>query len=249
MPISLLQRRDFSPMPFHEAAERFGKRIALPSDVFDRLSKEAKKRAFRIAGLHKANQVQRARNLVKRAIREGTDFSRVQQQLRQLFDHEKLSPPNLTRLRLMFRHVELRAYADERNEVYREVADTFPYKQYLTVGNGTPGINGVRATHAALHGLVFRADDPFWRLHDPPWEWGCRCFTVVLTPGQVDARGVEVRDLNYVRTELAVVGQAHRGITAERSLVADEGADLTKLDAELQLALQEATQRRSDEAT
>ncbi|MCH7995014.1 MAG: hypothetical protein IIB57_11305, partial [Planctomycetes bacterium] len=61
----------------------------------------------------------------------------------------------------------------------------FPFRQYLTVGNGTAGINSVRPEHAMLHGLVFRVDDEFWEYHEPPWEEGCRCFTRGLTEGQV----------------------------------------------------------------
>jgi len=36
-----------------------------------------------------------------------------------------------------------------------ELVGAFPYFQWLTVGNGVPGINEVRADHAVLHGLIF----------------------------------------------------------------------------------------------
>ncbi len=108
------------------------------------------------------------------------------------------------------------------------------------MGNGTPGVNGVRATHAALHGLVFRADDPFWDRHDPPWEWGCRCFKRPLTPGQVKRMRVKVRDEAYVRTRIRVPGRGARGIAPNPDFGFDETQfDLSKLDAELRKVVEE----------
>lgn len=62
----------------------------------------------------------------------------------------------------------------------------FPFLQYLSVGNGVPGINEVRDAHAALHGGVWARGDAIWEYFDPPWQWKCRCTTVCLTRGQVD---------------------------------------------------------------
>jgi len=78
------------------------------------------------------------------------------------------------------------------------IIEAFPYFEWLTVGNGVPGINGVRAEHAALHGLVFRWDDPLWELFYPPIDEWCRCNVVPMTPGQVrKVRGREV--MRFVR--------------------------------------------------
>jgi hypothetical protein len=37
------------------------------------------------------------------------------------------------------------------------------------------GDEAVRASHAALNGLILPANDPFWQDHYPPWDYGCRC--------------------------------------------------------------------------
>ena len=75
----------------------------------------------------------------------------------------------------------------------------FPYCQWITVGDGVPGINGVRAEHAALHGVVFRWDDPLWEVFFPPTDKWCRCLVVGLTPGQVRKPRKEV--MRFVRGE------------------------------------------------
>jgi hypothetical protein len=94
------------------------------------------------------------------------------------------------------------------------------------------GINGVRPTHAALHGKIFAWDDPFWDWHTPPWEWGCRCTFIALTPGQVKALGVRVIDLDYVRERIKVPGTKERGIEANPAFVRGK-FDLRSIDEEL----------------
>ena len=52
----------------------------------------------------------------------------------------------------------------------------------------------VRPSHAAMDGMVFRADDPIWQTHYPPNGWNCRCRVRALTADQVKRRGLRVVD-------------------------------------------------------
>ncbi len=94
--------------------------------------------------------------------------------------------------------------ADRPIEPDPDIGNTFPYLRYYTVGNGTPGTNMVKESHAKLHRIIVHRDDEFWKYHTPPWEDGCRCMCSPLTKGQVEREGLPVRNLEYVRNVLGV---------------------------------------------
>lgn len=62
------------------------------------------------------------------------------------------------------------AAAAERWMGFAENADLYPNLEYRTVGD-----SDVRSSHAKLDGIVLPYDDPFWKGHTPPLDWGCRC--------------------------------------------------------------------------
>ena len=239
MPLTVLTKADFEPRPAAEAGKRFAGKAALTSEAFDRLSTAARQNAFRIAKVNNARLIQRARDIVHRAIRDGTEFRTVRQQLIELFDTEGLARPALSRLRFTFQQNAMQAYNEGRREMLDEpdIMHAFPYRQYLTVGNGVAGVNGVRPEHAALHGLIFKADDAFWNAHTPPWDWGCRCTFRALTAGQVQRMGEKVRNLGYIRKRIRVPGKKGRGIEANAQFVRGE-FDLSAIDKELRKALE-----------
>ena len=240
MPLSVITQDDFKPRTADQAARHFARKAVLTSDQFDVLSNEARGHAFRISGVHKVNMVQRARSIIHKAILEGTPYADVQRLLLSLYDTEGVPRSSLARLRTMFGQNSHQAYNDGRREALDEpdMMEGFPFRQYLTIGNGTPGYRGVRPTHAALHNLVFAADDPFWDSHTPPWEFGCRCFFRALTARQAKGMGVKVRSESYVRKQLRVPGESRRGVAANPQFVRG-GVDLRKIDEELRDVMRE----------
>lgn len=241
MSLNLLTKIDFKPRPANEAAKAFGRKTAVTSDVFEALSQRAKALAFRIAGVHKASLIQRARDIVKKAIRDGTPYADVRRKLLELFDTEGIPRPALSRLRATFQHSAQQAYNDSRRELLDEpdVTAAFPFREYFTVGNGTPGVNGVRATHAALHGLVFRWDDPFWNSFTPPWEFGCRCGIRPLTAGMVKRGRIKVRNAGFVTKGLRVQGQRRRGLSPNKAFDRSK-PDFKGIDSEIRRAIEGA---------
>ena len=238
MSVTALTQSDFTPKTHEQARRHFAAKTPLTSEEFDALSAAAKAHAFRIATVHKASLVQYARDVIEASIAEAIPWSEVQRDLLALFDVEGVPRPALHRLRAMFQQNTQQAYNDARRATLDDpdVVEAFPYREYLTVGNGVPGVNNVRPEHAALHGKVFAWDDPFWDDHTPPWDWGCRCTTIALTERQVERGGIKVLDLDYVRTKLRVPGTNERGITANPDYVRGK-IDLRGLDAEMRRAV------------
>jgi SPP1 gp7 family putative phage head morphogenesis protein len=233
-------------MPAEEARRKFADKAAVTDETFERLSTAARNAAFRIAKVHSARLIQRAQKIIERSIEQGTSWRDARIALLKEFDTEGIPRPSLAHLRTVFNQNVDTAYNDARREVLDEpeMREAFPYRQYLTVGNGTPGVNGVRATHAALHGLIFRSDDPFWDRFTPPWEWGCRCMIVPVTDNQV--KGRRVRDAEYVDKKIRVAGEKRRGIRPHPAF--DRRRDLLAgIEGELREALEEMLRERGEQ--
>jgi SPP1 gp7 family putative phage head morphogenesis protein len=92
-----------------------------------------------------------------------------------------------TRLETIFRTNMQSAYMAGRYEQYKEGAEDRPYWQYIAVMDAS-----TRPDHAALDGLVFRHDDPFWQSHTPPNGYNCRCRFAALAEDDMQAQGLKV---------------------------------------------------------
>lgn len=79
------------------------------------------------------------------------------------------------------------AYMAGRYMAALEARETHPYWMYIAVMDGV-----IRPSHAALHGKVFRWDDPIWQHITPPNGYNCRCRIVALTEAEVKRRGLTV---------------------------------------------------------
>jgi len=96
---------------------------------------------------------------------------------------------SVRRLRTIYQTNVQTAYMAGRYKRYVSNAVDRPYWRYVAIMDGR-----TRPAHAALHGKVFRWDDPIWKVIWPPNGWGCRCRVVAVTQAEFEALGVPLDD-------------------------------------------------------
>lgn len=181
------------PVPHKEAIAFVKDKPAMVRETFDKLLPELKARAFTVTGIGNANTLQRIRDRIA-DIPAGADWNAVKQDViaqalpffvdpeADLETQAKQAAAADRRAETILRKETFQAYQAAQYEVLDRQRDVFPFWQYLTMED-----DSVRPEHEALDQLVLPADSPFWAIHYPPWDWGCRCQVVPLMQDDVDA--------------------------------------------------------------
>ena len=171
----------------NEAAADYirGKAVADPAN-FGKLPDQLKQRAFTVAGIEQLDTVRKLRDIIAK-LPEGVSWDEAKKDLA-----AQLSPfvgddakAAKARAEHMLRTHGFQAYAVSRHQEQMSTVKDFPYWRYETVGDSR-----VRPGHAALDGKVLRADDPWWKTHYPPWDWGCRCIVIALDEEDAEMFGI-----------------------------------------------------------
>lgn len=194
------------PLPPAEAIRYFRGKGLKASFAWQDMWQEEHAKAFTVAKAMRASVLQDIRDVVDKALADGTAFETFQKNLRPLLEAAgwwgkaravdpltgeerlvQLGSPR--RLRTIF-DVNMRvAYAAGRWERTQETKDTIQYLRYETAGD-----DRVRPEHAAWDGTTLPVDDPWWDEHYPPCDWGCRCTTVQVSQDELDRNHQSVTD-------------------------------------------------------
>ena len=167
--------------PFAEAVAWFLDKEILTREDFNKLAAELKGKAFTAARVLAADELQAVYDACLAAIEQGMTLS----------DFVKATEEILTRpwhRETVFRTNVLSSYGAGHWEQAQEIRSLRPYARYSAVMDGR-----TRPSHAALHGLVYPLDHPFWRTYWPPWDYNCRCAAITLSQWEVDQGGLQVR--------------------------------------------------------
>ncbi|MCR5752797.1 MAG: phage head morphogenesis protein [Kiritimatiellae bacterium] len=179
----------------NEAAAAYirGKAVADPKN-FGALPDQLKQRAFTVAGIEQMDVLRRIREAIAK-LPEGASWDEAKKEIAAEMSpyvpaKDGRSDMKAARARAEFtlRSHGFQAYSVARHQEQMATIEDFPYWKYETVGDGK-----VRASHAALDGKVLRADDPWWKTHYPPWDWGCRCIVVALDEEDAEEIGISER--------------------------------------------------------
>lgn len=170
----------FAPAPHDEASRFIREKPAVARQVFDQMLPELQARAFVISGIENLKTAQTVRDLIAQ-VPEGADWDTTKRAVTDLL--ADLGDNATKRAETLLRTHVFQAYAAAEHRALTEPdnLEVFPFWQYKTMGD-----DRVRDSHAALDGLILPANDPFWKTHFPPWEWGCRCQVIPMTREQVE---------------------------------------------------------------
>lgn len=188
-PVHLAQGR-INPfgLPFKEAIEFFGKKEVVRPEVFNRLKEAHRTRAFTVKGLQDEYVLESIKEALLDALEEGLTTRDFIEGIEDLFETRGLGrPPGDWHLQTVFRTNTQAAYQAGHYQQMRQVRDTRPFWQYLTVGD-----DRVRLAHLELHGIVRRADDPFWLKWYPPNGFNCRCTVVSLSMEEMEEEDLRI---------------------------------------------------------
>jgi SPP1 gp7 family putative phage head morphogenesis protein len=136
-----------------------------------------------------ANALAGLRGQIEGVLAGGTTPAQAAKVLRASFESDAgaggLVSPG--RAEQIVRQQAMQAYAVGERAValHPAVQEAFPYFRYEATQD-----DRTRPGHRALDGLVLRKDDPFWRTHTPPWEFGCRCALAPVSAEEAQALGI-----------------------------------------------------------
>lgn len=193
----------FKKFVFRSAVNFLKKKKVLTKEQFDALDEDARSRAFTVAGYTSAEVIQVFLESVTEAVEQGQSMRQFQEKMEDWLEEHGFKGIDRWRSEILFRTNVQTAYNVGHYTSMMEVASERPYWMYVTAGDGS-----VRDTHAAMHGMVWMADDPIWDIWYPPNGYGCRCHVRSYTRRQAQSRGLVVQRKvpSYVDTDTGEIG-------------------------------------------
>lgn len=178
---------DLQPLPMAEAQQFWRDKVPLSPGQFNKLSDEAKTRAFAVSGIATGNELSTVFQAMQKAIDSGTTLDDFKKDCGAIFEKRGWTGKRAWRVDNIFRTNIQTAYSVGRYRQMMEVREYRPYWQYSAVNDSR-----TRPTHLALNGKVFPADHPFWKTWYPPNGFRCRCGVVTLSENEVERDGLNV---------------------------------------------------------
>jgi SPP1 gp7 family putative phage head morphogenesis protein len=196
--IDLKYALDLPPEKTIEYFESKGQKITW--DWHEMLN-EAHAKAFTVAKVARADILQDIKNEIDSALKDGTGYEVFKKNLipklkakgwwgKQIVvdsagvaKEVQLGSPR--RLQLIYDTNMQVAFQQGKYKTQKAAASLAPYWQYITQDDSR-----VRPSHAALHGKVFRHDDPFWDNFYPPNGYRCRCRVKAIDEKQLKKQNI-----------------------------------------------------------
>lgn len=164
---------------------------------------DAHAKAFTISKMTDAELLKDTKGLLDNALKEGWSAQKTQREMTNMFksrgwwgkqkivdengEEKEIQLGSPHRVRTIYKQNMQSAYNAGRYLQLLEDVDFAPYFVYNSILD-----ESTRPSHRALHGKVYRYDDPVWASIFPPNGWGCRCFVKSLSEREVERKGIKV---------------------------------------------------------
>lgn len=175
-------------LSFRQAIDYFRNKVPLPSRTWRDIDRQQHDFAFVVAGATRTALVQDFYNAILQQLQDGVSFNDFQKDFDRIVERYGWDYRGSRdwRSQVIFDTNLRTAYAAGRNAQHAEpgVAKRLPYKMYRHSGK-----EHFRPLHKSWDGKVLRADDDWWKKHDPPQGFGCGCTTFFLSDRQLRDMG------------------------------------------------------------
>lgn len=185
---------------------------------------QAHARSFTVAGVMKMDVLVDIHDALKKSLGDGGTFSQFLDDIEPVLQKKgwygrgfivdrptgEITGKRLDahRLQTVFETNMQSSYMSGRYKQFIENVEDRPYWEYVAVMDSR-----TRPAHRALHGRVFRYDDPAWGAFWPPNGYRCRCRVKALSGDDVAARGINVTDSAGYLTDIEVPAGGGRTAT------------------------------------
>jgi SPP1 gp7 family putative phage head morphogenesis protein len=176
-------------VPFDEAIDFLRQKVRLPTNSWTDIWEGAHARAFVIAGATQDALIADFHNAVKDALANGTTLATFRKDFDRIVAAHGWSHNGGAGWRsgvIYNTNLRMARAAGQWEQIQRQ-AQARPFLRYSAVMDSR-----TRPEHAAWHGTVLAADDPWWRTHYPPNDWGCRCGVEQWSARDLERHGFEV---------------------------------------------------------
>ena len=171
------------PVHFEEAIKWFRKKNVLSEKQFAKLTKDEKKRAFKVAGVGSLSVVSQVWADIDRAIAKGESLQEFKKaasdKLRAAWGGSVANPGD--RIETIFRTNLQSAYSSGRYEQTTDpdILEAFPYWQFDAILD-----DRTSEICEPLDGTIQPANNEWWQSHMPPLHHRCRSTHIALTAEQ-----------------------------------------------------------------
>lgn len=221
---------DLVALPPEEAVQYFRQKgFAIGFDYRD-VWQTQHQAAFTVAKVMQLDLLQDIRAEVDRALADGTTLRDFQQRLTPTLQakgwwgrKEQLDPltgntrevqlGSPRRLKIIYDTNLRTAHSEGQWERIQARKDAFPYLEYDGNNSENP-----RLDHSGWDGLTLPVDHPFWQVHFPVKQYGCKCRVIPRTGRQVERSGKtigpapKVPSAPYVNARTGEVQQIPAGV-------------------------------------